>query len=262
MKSWNLFSPPLALASLRLATFSTNGEAIQNTSAFAIEPEETIEETAERRLKELTVAVGEVSGCSACNLASFGDRLAQKEHYKLDWHRYNLHQSLAGRQPVVEEAFEKMVETGEADDVSSLSGSDTDEDEPDVDKSDNFEEGASLRRNPWLFFEDNDGYLMSILRVAVDVKGSSKYSVDEEEPEKLDRQLIKNLANTTGQWAVLMLGGGHFAGAVFERGKAVVHKTFHCYTVRKGQGGSQSAKDGKSGGSHPKSAGASLRRYL
>lgn len=58
-----------------------------------------------------------------------------------------------------------------------------------------------------------------------------------------------------------MLGGGHFAGAVFMGGQPILHKTFHCYTVRQGQGGSQSSKDNKSGGSHPKSAGASLRRY-
>jgi hypothetical protein len=63
------------------------------------------------------------------------------------------------------------------------------------------------------------------------------------------------------KWAVLMLGGGHFAGAVFDDQEAILHKTFHCYTVRAGQGGSQSSRDSKSGGSHPKSAGASLRRY-
>ena len=40
------------------------------------------------------------------------------------------------------------------------------------------------------------------------------------------------------------------------------HKTFHSYTVRAKQGGGQSSRDNKSGGgSHPKSAGASLRRY-
>lgn len=58
-----------------------------------------------------------------------------------------------------------------------------------------------------------------------------------------------------------MLGGGHFAGAVFQGDEAILHKTFHCYTVRAGQGGSQSSRDSKSGGSQPKSAGASLRRY-
>ena len=40
-----------------------------------------------------------------------------------------------------------------------------------------------------------------------------------------------------------------------------MHKTFHCYTVRAKQGGSQSSADNRSGSSHPKSAGASLRRY-
>merc|ERR1711935_365759 len=66
---------------------------------------------------------------------------------------------------------------------------------------------------------------------------------------------------TTLKWAVFMLGGGHFAGAIFDNGIAILHKTFHCYTVRAKQGGSQGAADNKSGGSHPKSAGASLRRY-
>ena len=41
----------------------------------------------------------------------------------------------------------------------------------------------------------------------------------------------------------------------------MAHKTFHSYTVRKGQGGSQSAADGRSGTVHPRSSGASLRRY-
>ena len=43
-------------------------------------------------------------------------------------------------------------------------------------------------------------------------------------------------------------------------GKALVHKTFHSYTVRAKQGSSQSSRDGRQQG-HPKSAGASLRRY-
>lgn len=58
-----------------------------------------------------------------------------------------------------------------------------------------------------------------------------------------------------------MLGGGHFAGCVFKGSEPILHKTFHCYTVRQGQGGSQSSRDNKSATSQPKSAGASLRRY-
>ena len=67
--------------------------------------------------------------------------------------------------------------------------------------------------------------------------------------------------NSNLKWAIFMMGGGHFAGAIFDKSQAILHKTFHCYTVRAKQGGSQGSADNKSGSSHPKSAGASLRRY-
>lgn len=78
-----------------------------------------------------------------------------------------------------------------------------------------------------------------------------------------DRVALKTLQDfhTNNQWTVLMLGGGHFAGAIFKGNEPILHKTFHCYTVRAGQGGSQNTKDNQVSGSHPKSAGASLRRY-
>src|SRR5947207_3889375 len=71
-----------------------------------------------------------------------------------------------------------------------------------------------------------------------------------------------------------MIGGGHFAGMVVsltqkfvknhvsghERQATVLaHKTFHRYTTRRKQGGSQSANDNAKGTAH--SAGSSLRRY-
>lgn len=81
-------------------------------------------------------------------------------------------------------------------------------------------------------------------------------------------------------WTFVMLGGGHFAVATValnlhvaplsERAKArgrrpersiivLAHKTFHRYTTRRKQGGSQAAQDAT--GRHAKSAGANLRRY-
>ena len=79
-------------------------------------------------------------------------------------------------------------------------------------------------------------------------------------------------------WTVLMMGGGHFSAAAIllnphvttthsrkrgtteERGLVVLaHKSFHRYTTRKKQGGSQSAQDAS--GKFAKSAGAQLRRY-
>ncbi|KAJ1986346.1 hypothetical protein H4R33_003409 [Dimargaris cristalligena] len=62
-------------------------------------------------------------------------------------------------------------------------------------------------------------------------------------------------------WAILLVSGGRFAGAVFDNatGKMVHHKTIQRYTTRRKQGGSQSKNDQAKGSAH--SAGASLRRY-
>lgn len=71
-----------------------------------------------------------------------------------------------------------------------------------------------------------------------------------------------------------MIGGGHFAamlvslapeihrkqGGVEDRqARVLAHKTFHRYTTRRKQGGSQSASDASRGAAH--SAGSSLRRH-
>ncbi|OAA62460.1 c2h2 finger and ankyrin domain protein [Niveomyces insectorum RCEF 264] len=82
-------------------------------------------------------------------------------------------------------------------------------------------------------------------------------------------------ATYTGRHVFLcMIGGGHFAAMVValapRRAKAgsvpmhreaivLAHKTFHRYTTRRKQGGSQSANDAAKGAAH--SAGSSLRRY-
>ncbi|TSQ01585.1 Ankyrin repeat and zinc finger domain-containing protein 1 [Bagarius yarrelli] len=72
------------------------------------------------------VPFGEVSdkrSCSTCQ-CSFERREEQMEHYKLDWHRFNLRQRLAGRSPITVEEFEKKTGMG---DVSSISGSDSED---------------------------------------------------------------------------------------------------------------------------------------
>lgn len=87
------------------------------------------------------------------------------------------------------------------------------------------------------------------------------FNKKEEIIDTILQQRLQALAKSD-KWCILMLGGGHFAGAIFHKDIAILHKTFHCYTVRAGQGGGQSGRDNKSGGSmQPKSAGASLRRY-
>uniref|UniRef100_A0A1I8FAV2 BVLRF1 domain-containing protein n=1 Tax=Macrostomum lignano TaxID=282301 RepID=A0A1I8FAV2_9PLAT len=123
-------------------------------------------------------------------------------------------------------------------DLSSLSG---DEDEDDSD-SPVASQTAALRRSPRhqllsqsgrLFFLNKDREYVSIARCLFDLPAPSEESLLSR-AAALPRML---------RWAILMLAGGHFAGAIFdESGRAVAHKTFHQYAVRKRQGGLQSAR--------------------
>lgn len=186
-------------------------------------------------LSNLTVSSS--ATCSLCKV-NFLDASEQRDHFKLDWHRFNLSRKLKKNQDVVtEETFAQLVaDNNWDDDQDSLSGSD-DEDQD--------EDDLLWRSHPRVFFESDSGggrQIVSIFRCVLN---------NEENWQELQQQ---------ESWAVLMLGGGHFAGAIFDKsGLPIVHKTFHCYTVRAKQGGGQSAADNKS--SHHKSAGASLRRY-
>lgn len=79
---------------------------------------------------------------------------------------------------------------------------------------------------------------------------------------------------TGPQVFLCMIGGGHFAAMIVSlapkiskkhtgvdgrQATVIAHKTFHRYTTRRKQGGSQSANDSAKGAAH--SAGASIRRY-
>jgi hypothetical protein len=85
---------------------------------------------------------------------------------------------------------------------------------------------------------------------------------------------LKALPTSDPHFLLLMIGGGHFAasivslipelrkgpGGIEDRHPIVkAHKTFHRYTTRRKQGGSQSANDNAKGNAH--SAGSSIRRY-
>ncbi|KAG8236162.1 hypothetical protein J437_LFUL005269 [Ladona fulva] len=212
------------------------------------------------KVEDLTVS--ETLYCSYC-CVSFDDKAQQRNHYKLDWHRYNLKQNLEGKKPVTEEKFDQL-----ADDVSSISGSDTEEEEPFTEnmqapvddkclqkpESNSDFVSEEYMRQPKVFFENGDGNIISVYRCIL--HGKKDIPVKESQLISLAQE-----SQSDPSWAVVMLGGGHFAAAVFKGEKPVAHKTFHCYTVRAGQGGSQGSRDAKSATSHPKSAGASLRRY-
>lgn len=189
--------------------------------------------------------------CSFCN-TSFTDKQQQRQHYKLDWHRYNLKKHLVNKKPVSEEKFSQLADL---DDVSSISGSES-ESEGELSSMTEPEEDGRLNhllaRRARILFENSQGNILSLHQCLL--HGKKEQPLTEE-------QLIASAKSLTSSatWMVIMLGGGHFAAAVFKGTEPIVHKTFHSYTVRAKQGSSQSTRDNK--GNHPKSAGASLRRY-
>ncbi|KAG0375982.1 hypothetical protein BGX24_008417, partial [Mortierella sp. AD032] len=71
-----------------------------------------------------------VPSCRICGIANLESVEKQREHVRLDWHRYNLKQQLLDKsaRPINEQQFENMIQ-----DLSSISGSDTDDSDDDRD---------------------------------------------------------------------------------------------------------------------------------
>uniref|UniRef100_A0A8K9V1D2 Ankyrin repeat and zinc finger peptidyl tRNA hydrolase 1 n=1 Tax=Oncorhynchus mykiss TaxID=8022 RepID=A0A8K9V1D2_ONCMY len=198
--------------------------------------------------------------CSACQ-CPFDTREEQMEHYKLDWHRFNLRQRPSGKTPATVEEFERKTGGG---DMSSISGSDSEDEEPDSDwvventeaaplqKDDGVLEAESFGRlSNRVVFQNSQGQYLAVYRCVL----QSKSAIEEDLVASL-----QSLSNKT-MWVILMAGGGHFAGAVFQGREVLQHKTFHRYTVRAKRGTAQGLRDAKNSSHAPKSAGAALRRY-
>ncbi|XP_064874673.1 tRNA endonuclease ANKZF1 [Oncorhynchus nerka] len=198
--------------------------------------------------------------CSACQ-CPFDTREEQMEHYKLDWHRFNLRQRPSGKTPATVEEFERKTGGG---DMSSISGSDSEDEEPDSDwvventeaaplqKDRGVLEAESFRRlSNRVVFQNSQGQYLAVYRCVL----QSKSAIEEDLVASL-----QSLSNKT-MWVILMAGGGHFAGAVFQGREVLQHKTFHRYTVRAKRGTAQGLRDAKNSSHAPKSAGAALRRY-
>nr|XP_018902820.1 PREDICTED: ankyrin repeat and zinc finger domain-containing protein 1-like isoform X2 [Bemisia tabaci] len=181
------------------------------------------------------------TGCSVCK-CSFTDHDKFRQHFKEDWHRYNLKLSLKERDPISEKEFEEF-----EDDVSSISGSES-ESSSDDDSNAKYEK---LSKDARVLFKNSNNQVLSLYRCLF---SSRKEDVSENESVLRAKALVQNPT-----CLIMMLGGGHFAAALFKDGEPILHKTFHSYTVRQKQGSSQSSNDNK--GSFAKSAGASLRRY-
>ncbi|KAF6112706.1 ankyrin repeat and zinc finger peptidyl tRNA hydrolase 1 [Phyllostomus discolor] len=263
-------APAAAQAPMSVSLFDLNVDApvLRGLSLVTRPPGETLaqalrtscpgsEERASPEGKPLQGPL-DISGkllCSTCD-QTFQNHQEQREHYKLDWHRFNLKQRLKDKPLLSALDFEKRSSAG---DLSSISGSeDSDsaseedlqilqEEKPEFEKS-NRSRGSCSHR---VLFQNAQGQFLYAYRCVLGPR-----QVPPEEPELL----LQNLqSGGPRHCVVLMAAAGHFAGAIYQGRDVVAHKTFHRYTVRAKRGTAQGLRDARGGAC--RSAGANLRRY-
>lgn len=249
--------------------------------------------------------------CNAC-MIDFVDPHIKRQHYKKDFHTFNIKRNLKSLPPVKEDEFEKMLQ-GEKNGPTDKENSDSDF----TDDEDKTGEGFGSSDEDEIYRERED-YLGNImeneiekLSISDDYASSSTINShlntrsaqiyfksrllqDSEvfgvykalftkasllNPLESMKDWNKFTDQSTSISALFMIAGGHFAGAIVSHQRSNVtgntrkqdetlqeqavhfieHKTFHRYTTRRKQGGSQSAMDQAKGKAN--SAGSSLRRY-
>lgn len=231
--------------------------------------------------------------CSSCGPLAQTDQSLQN-HYKSDYHRYNMKRKLHNQPPVSEAEFERVI--GELDD--SISGSDDASDEESDSESkdetalntlmnrtglsepansyDDDSSPASLNHTPYLMFTSKDladDKVYAFYKNFFDSKYTGNVYRSPEDDAKNSLEALADL-DPNGTSAIFMLGGGHFSGGIFSHQRnskqkpthqnpfadmeVVASKSFHRYTTRRKQGGAQSANDNAKGKAN--SAGSSLRR--
>ncbi|CAN3375302.1 hypothetical protein DIURU_002129 [Diutina rugosa] len=209
------------------------------------------------------------------------------EYYHSDCYRFNLKRKVLGLPELTEDEFNDLIEN---ESIESLSGSESEsEGEAEVDRvelaiaklsANHHDEEVSevshlASKTPFIMFTDPELEKDEALAIY-----KANFS-----PKQLDdpkRALAEFSAKPIkdGKSAVFMIGGGHFAGAIINHKlkdikgmtpssqkeskqemlvDVLKSKTFHRYTVRKKQGGSQSSSDNARGKAN--SAGSSIRRY-
>ncbi|XP_023935597.2 ankyrin repeat and zinc finger domain-containing protein 1 [Bicyclus anynana] len=207
------------------------------------------EESVLKRLNKLTID-GATDGncCSCCGVGPFASRAQQTAHYKHHWHTHNLKRKLFGKAALTLGQFSSRNED------SSVSGSDSETEGSSSNPAS--ELFAAATRHCKAFFSNHKGKVFCIYRCILHHK-KEELSTDGGDTwvERCQRLSIAGYQ----RWAILMVSGGHFAGAIFSGGVAVVHKTHHSYVTRRGQGQAQVNRDQH--GNAPRSAGASMRRY-
>ncbi|KZV96390.1 hypothetical protein EXIGLDRAFT_609271 [Exidia glandulosa HHB12029] len=226
--------------------------------------------------------------CGVCQGASFADLDDQRAHFRSDWHRYNVKARLANGKTVTEQEFASLVDGLD----HSISGSES-SDEESSDRDAVHDLIARASRDPTRPASPDDSDAVTKPRSSITwfhSPPSTQIGVYNaifpshlQPTSYVDALRDMQRGGEDGRiWTVFMTAGGHFAGVVVRvcpadpeegaapskaakhrKGKQHIevlrHKTFHRYTTRRKQGGSQSVNDNAKGPA--KSAGAQLRRY-
>lgn len=186
-------------------------------------------------------------GCSLCLIHSFTSVEEQRAHFKSDLHVF---------------ALRKRFNEGIGD-------FDCEEKECEQSVSDTSDFDTDQRKHDRRLYLPTVGW---IFKNVIFPNSHLADKTDENLEEALAALSLLQISNENHSrfpyWCIILLSGGRLAAAVFdnsenaEHGLPVIvkHKTLQRYTVRKKQGGGQSARDGQQGGSKPKSIGASIRR--
>ncbi|KAI8391286.1 uncharacterized protein BYT42DRAFT_591877 [Radiomyces spectabilis] len=255
----------------------------------------------------------EALACNTCGIEfPLHDRTEHRKHFATDWHRYNVKRRLVlGAPPVTQPEFEDLLagiyfSVDSWDDINmilhvidlsdSLSGSGSEDSDDEEDRRDNDKIATLVGKQ-----QMQDSVVADLIQQATsDLQLSplqrkysalTWYTASNLYPASLHFGLYRNLFTSLDDnckieklqaeqylgkpriWTVLLMGGGHFAGAVLDitkspgvaetrhekQMKMLEHKTFHRYTTRRKQGGAQSANDNAKGNAN--SAGAQIRRH-
>eukprot|EP00033_Pygsuia_biforma_P003965 GCRY01004343.1.p1 GENE.GCRY01004343.1~~GCRY01004343.1.p1 ORF type:complete len:613 (+),score=74.34 GCRY01004343.1:76-1914(+) len=175
--------------------------------------------------------------CAFCNIV-FPTLKDQREHYKEDFHVYNIKRKKLKKPPVSEEAFLNLLQSEDCFENEEFLSNECIDEESEIDNAN--------ERGVHSFFVDSQHNLFAVYRNAL------CYTHESGEVKLRTAEDLKLVV-------VLLNRGGRFAGIVYKNGKITRHKTFHRYVIRAKSGVRQSVRDEVGG--KPKSAGSSMRRY-
>jgi len=175
--------------------------------------------------------------CGVCKVP-LEDRAQQKAHYTTPLHRANQQRALKGLQAL---SLHQMTE-----------GSTTDKADAEESSEDSDSEETPVKGSPRIYLQGGRGEVVSVFRVLAG-REQGRGDVSTLAPH------CHALPHRVTSLSYVLQSGGSFVAALYRKGELTLHKTFHSYTIRAGQGRQQSSHD--SSGKHAKSAGAQLRRY-